>query len=169
VALVELGHAVVDLPFHQPNTHQRLSAKVTNGVTSTAGTSGHQVGPCIRSTAIQVKPGVHQHARGLDRQELRLGLAILGPLMTLEAPPAVEKEADRHRHGKGDHHRQHRPHDIGRQRPVDGGVEQGRAEPDQPEADQLPDQLAAGDAWDRLAWIMALPSRVKCLERQPIA
>src|SRR5205085_9701784 len=45
VEAVQFGHAVVHHAFHQPNTQYRLSAKVAKGVISTAGTSGHQVGP----------------------------------------------------------------------------------------------------------------------------
>ena len=45
VAVVELGHLLVDDALHQRNTSWRLSAKVASGVTKIAGTSGHQVGP----------------------------------------------------------------------------------------------------------------------------
>ena len=45
VALVELGHLLVDDALHQRKTHCRLSAKVASGVTKIAGISGHQVGP----------------------------------------------------------------------------------------------------------------------------
>ena len=43
--LVQLRHIVVDAAVHQANTHQRLSAKVSNGVTNRIGITGHQVGP----------------------------------------------------------------------------------------------------------------------------
>ena len=85
---------------------------------------------------------VEQHAGRLHGEELRLGSRILGPLVTLEAPPAVEEEAGGDRDDKGNDHREHRPHDKGGERPVDRGVEQGRTEADHAEAQQLPEQLA---------------------------
>ena len=45
VAVVELGHLLVNDTLHQRNTSWRLSTKVASGVTKIAGTSGHQVGP----------------------------------------------------------------------------------------------------------------------------
>ena len=40
VALVELGHLLVDDALHQRKTHCRLSTKVTAGVTNSIGTIG---------------------------------------------------------------------------------------------------------------------------------
>jgi len=47
MAVVELGHLLVDDAFHQRNTNCLFRAKVARGVTKIAGMSGHQVGPCI--------------------------------------------------------------------------------------------------------------------------
>src|SRR5205085_6656496 len=55
MAVVELGHLLVDDAFHQRNTSCLLSAKVASGVTKIAGTNGHQVGPCIGPVITQVK------------------------------------------------------------------------------------------------------------------
>src|SRR5438270_9602224 len=54
VAVVELGHLLVDDAFHQRNTNCLFSAKVASGVTKTAGMSGHHVGPCIGPVSTQV-------------------------------------------------------------------------------------------------------------------
>src|SRR3954454_10714503 len=45
VAVVELGHLLIDDPFHQRKTSCRLSRKVASGVTKIAGIRGHHVGP----------------------------------------------------------------------------------------------------------------------------
>src|SRR5438270_2535699 len=54
VAVVELGHLLVNDAFHQRNTSCLLSAKVASGVTKMAGISGHQVGPCIGPVSTHV-------------------------------------------------------------------------------------------------------------------
>src|SRR4051794_28107688 len=55
VAVVELGHLLVDDAFHQRNTNCLFRAKVASGVMKIAGISGHQVGPCIGPVSTQVK------------------------------------------------------------------------------------------------------------------
>src|SRR6476646_2469796 len=45
VAVIELGHLLINNTFHQRKTSWRLRRKVASGVTKIAGTSGHHVGP----------------------------------------------------------------------------------------------------------------------------
>ena len=100
VALVELGHPVVDDALHQPNTQWRLSAKVTRGVTNSIGSTGHQVGPSsMRLGQHADEQGVEAEADQRDDEEAAGALRrIVAAAMAAEADPAVQDIAERHRH-----------------------------------------------------------------------